>query len=169
MAFRLTLVNVREVREALRRFLDEIADLQPLWDTYGRIMAAFEQEWFDTAGRGLWPPLAESTLRWKEARGYPPDPLIRTGALEESLTDPLQAARVDQGRSTLGTFTAAGFSWGTDVTDRRGKEYAHYHQDGEGSNPLRQVIPWPLPADVFAEFDEANREFAERVIRESGL
>jgi hypothetical protein len=169
MPLRLDLRGVKEIRAALAEVIGRFFDMTDLWLDYAEILSRFEAEWFQTEGRGAWPPLAPETLLWKARHGYPPDPLIRTGNLLESLTDPGQAAQVGQGRTSLGTFSRQAFSWGTDVVDERGREYAHYHQYGEGSNPLRQVIPWPLPADVDAELEAANQRFAERVIRESGL
>jgi hypothetical protein len=137
--------------------------MTPLWLDYADVLTRYEMEMFATAGRGAWPPLAPSTLAWKAAHGYPPDPLIRTGDLMESLTDPARAAHVGQGRTSLGTFTRQAFSWGTDV------EYAHFHQDGEGSNPKRELIQWPLPPDVDAELEAANERYIEGVLRGAGL
>lgn len=169
MSLRLEIRGVVETRAALRQFTERIADMELLWLDYGDILARFEAEWFASEGRGAWPPLAESTLKWKLAHGYPADPMIRTGNLLESLTNQERAMEVGQGRSTLGTFTRDSFSWGTDAKDERGREYAHFHQDGEGKNPVRQVIAWPLPADVEAELDNANRRFVDEVILSSGL
>jgi phage gpG-like protein len=108
-------------------FNDELQDLHPLWERFIPLMEQFETERFSSDGFGEWEPLAESTLRQKEAHGYPLDPLVRTGALLASLTDPGQAADVSDDRMT----------WGTDV------DYAHFHQDGgttPGRPPQRKVL-----------------------------
>lgn len=104
-----------------------LLDLDPLWDRFKPVMAAIEEQQFATEGHGDWPALADSTIRQKAALGFPPDPLIRTGALRRSLTDPGQAART----------TPRSMTWGTDVA------YAHWHQDGgsiPGRPPQRKVI-----------------------------
>lgn len=46
-------------------------------------------EWFESRGGGTWPPLAPSTLRQKLRRGFPPDPMVRTGRLRDAVSDPL--------------------------------------------------------------------------------
>ena len=104
-----------------------LLDLQPLWDDFKPIMREIEEQQFATEGHGEWPPLADSTLRQKAALGYPPDPLIRTRTLYDSLTDPSRAAQT----------TPRSMVWGTDVP------YAHYHQDGgsiAGRPPRRPVL-----------------------------
>ena len=76
--------------------------------------------------RRPWPPLAPSTLREKTRLGFPLVPLVRTGALEKSLTDRQVAARI----------TPQSMSWGTDVP------YAKYHQgyrDDSGARGRRSV------------------------------
>lgn len=193
MPLRLNIRGVKETQEKLRRFLDELGDMTDLWTEYGEIMSRFELRWFDTDGDGLWPPLAYSTLKAKRSQTKPaplPDPdktLYRWGDLQESLTDPLQAMEIGQGRTAAvqgagaGMFTINAMSWGTDVTDRQreGREYAHYHQNvdpvtGEPADypprpPERTVIPKPLPLDVLAEMEAADREFVEKAKGKAGL
>lgn len=112
------------------RFRAGLLDLVPLWDMFEPVMVALEERQFDTQGGGAWPPLAESTMLQKARHGWPAEPLVRTGDLKASLTDPGRAF-------TKGPMHA---EWGTDVT------YAHYHQDGTTKMPMRQVIPDPFPA-----------------------
>lgn len=179
MGLRLEVRGVVETQARLRQLVANLEDMTDLWADYAGIMVATEQDWFASEGDGLWPPLDPRTIAEKLRHGFPADPLIRTGDLLASLTDPAQAMDVGQGRSTIGTFTRSTFSWGTDVADERGREYAHYHQHshdvtGEpldyGTHPPeRQVIPWPLPPEVEAQMDAANERFAERAIEESGL
>lgn len=114
-------------------FQARLEDLMPLWDRFVPVLAGIEREQFATEGHGDWPPLAASTVAEKERHGFPPDPLIRTGALVESLTDAGQAARLDPHQ----------MSYGTDV------DYAIYHQGyrdtggdptDPGRPPVRKVI-----------------------------
>lgn len=179
MAFELEVVGIKEKQAELGALVAQLGDMDGLWARYAEIMAATEAEWFASNGDGLWPPLAEDTLRDKLRDGWPPDTLIRTGALRDSLIDPGQAMDISQGRSTLGTFTESAMTWGTSVTDERGREYAHFHQHtAEGSMipvdygdrpPERQVIPWPLPPEVEAEMFAADESWLEDCIRRSGL
>lgn len=106
-------------------FRRELMNLEPLWERFSTELSAIEQERFDTRGYGAWPELAASTLAQKAAHGFPLDPLIRTGALRDSLTDP-GTAGADRGPKH--------FVWGTDI------EYAQYHQDGTEKMPQRKVL-----------------------------
>jgi hypothetical protein len=179
MAFSLEIAGIVETRDRLAVLVDELGDMEGLWARYAEIMSATEAEWFASNGDGLWPPLASDTVRDKLANGYPPETLVRTGALLESLTDPAQAMDVSQGRSTLGTFTENAMTWGTSVTDERGREYAHYHQhtvegtmlpyDYGDRPPERQVIPFPLPAEVEAEMLAADEDWLAECIRKADL
>lgn len=178
MALRLELAGVVETRERLRALIDELDDMSPLWGMYAEIMAATEAAWFSSEGEGSWPPLAASTIREKARLGYTADPLIRTGDLLASLTNPAVAMEIGQGRSTLGTFTRNAMTWGTSVEDERGREYAHYHQHTDPNTgeprpdygvhpPERQVIPWPLPPQTRAQFESANETFIAEAIKRS--
>lgn len=106
-------------------FRRALLDLTSLWERFARTMSSIEQERFSSRGYGEWPALAASTLAQKAAHGFPLDPLVRTGALRDSLTDPGTAGK-DRGPQH--------FSWGTDV------EYAEYHQDGTDKMPQRKVL-----------------------------
>lgn len=184
MPLRLEARGIRDLKSKLRALGVNLSDMEGLWEKYGVIMADTEAAWFDSAGDGSWPPLANYTLRHKRRlmdRGaaISTDPLIRTGQLFESLTDPAQAMDVSQGHSTIGTFTRNAMTWGTDVKDARGKEYAHYHQNvdpvtGEPASyppdpPMRQPIPWPLPIETETKFDAADEEWVREMIEKSGL
>jgi phage gpG-like protein len=116
-------------------FRRKLSDLASLWERFKPIMGELERDWFDSRGRGSWPPLSEYTLREKEALGYPLDPLVRTGNLRDSLVDPQRAMHA-----------ARDTAWyGTDVA------YARWHQTGgfvPGRPPMRQVIPDPFPVET---------------------
>lgn len=106
-------------------FRRELLDLRPLWERFGKTMAAIEQERFDSRGYGEWPALAASTLAQKAAHGFPLDPLIRTRAMIDELTDP-GAGSKDVGPQT--------FAFGSS------QPYAEFHQDGTDRMPQRKVI-----------------------------
>lgn len=179
MALRLEVTGVTALKDRLRELGLSLDDMGRLWGDIAAVMVSTEEEWFASTGQGSWPPLARTTVREKLRMGAPPDPLIRTGALFESLTDPAQAMQIGQGRSTLGTFTGNAMTWGTSVTDERGREYAHYHQHshdvtGEPLDyglrpPERQVIPWPLPITTKEGIQQAANDFVDDAIRRSGL
>jgi phage gpG-like protein len=118
-------------------FRHQLEDLVPLWELFKPVMSEIEEEQFASQGHGEWPPLAESTLRYKSGG----EMLVESGALKSSLVDPGQAAQTGPMQMT----------WGTDV------EYAHWHQDGgtiAGRPPQRKVL------DVRAE----DRQKLERVM-----
>lgn len=111
----------------------ELTDFTGLWERFADTLQDVEKERFATEGFGEWPPLAPSTIREKTRLGFPLTPLVRTGALEASLTQREQAMRL----------TPQSMSWGTDVP------YAKYHQgyqDEEGTPtdpgrpPQRKVL-----------------------------
>lgn len=106
-------------------FRRELENLTPLWERFGKTMAAIEQERFDSRGYGEWPALAASTLAEKAAHGFPLDPLIRTRAMVDELTDP------DAGAKDVGPRS---FSFGSS------QPYAGFHQDGTPKMPQRKVI-----------------------------
>jgi phage gpG-like protein len=109
------------------RFQEALLDLEPLWELVKPIAARVEEDQFSTQGEGAWPALAESTIARKESGGWPMDPLVRTGDLKDSLTNPGRAA--DTGPAHM--------IYGTDV------DYALFHQEGTSRMPARQLIPDP--------------------------
>lgn len=109
-----------------------VTDLPELFTMFGPVMGEIESEQWATEARGSWAPLAPSTVEQKAREGWPPDILVRTGDLRDSLTDPARALEVHLVEAT----------YGTDVS------YAGYHQDGTDRMPARQVIPDPLPVDL---------------------
>lgn len=104
-------------------FRRQLEDLDPLWEMFKPILTDIEEQQFDTEGHGGWPPLAESTMRYRDSQPI----LQQTGALKASLVDPAQAAQTGPMQMI----------WGTDVA------YAHWHQDGgtiAGRPPQRKVL-----------------------------
>lgn len=181
MSFSLELVGLSEARARIGRLRASLTDLVPLWERVGMTMAEVEAEWFLSEGEGSWPTLARTTLVDKSRIPTlfgPEAILVRRGDLFESLTDPAVAMEIGQGRSSLGTFTKSSMSWGTDVRDDRGREYAHFHQHldeaGQPSDygrhpPERQVIEWPMSPLTLAALHEDMDEFAREALRDAGI
>lgn len=143
IVFRPPLDFVARQHGAFRRQLE---DLTGLWRRFIPLVAAMEAQWFASHGDGAWPPLAESTVKRKQARGLSLEPLRsddRQGSLYDTLVDP-QLAAVETAHSLI---------WSTGVP------YAHWHQDGgsmAGRPPKRQVIPDPLPVEHRRQFEVAT-------------
>lgn len=130
-------------------FQAALLDLEPLWELVKPVAASVEEEQWDTQGQGAWPPLADSTIAEKERGGWPSDPLIRTGDLKASLTDPGRAA--DSGPRHL--------IYGTDV------EYALFHQEGTSRMPQRQVIPDPYRVEDRRKVEAAMVTYINRAAK----
>jgi hypothetical protein len=119
-----------------------LEDLTFLWDRFEPLMQDLEERVWETQGFGEWPPLADSTIEQKARHGWSLEPMVRTGALRDSMTDPGAASER----------TPKSMTWGTDI------DYAHWHQEGgttEGRPPQRQIIPDPLPVDERRKFEQA--------------
>jgi phage gpG-like protein len=108
-----------------------LRNLEPLWDRFSHVLPDIFRQHFESHGEGAWPPLKAETLIEKSRKGYPPDPLIATGDMFNSLLSP--GSGVDKGPMSM--------SWGTLA------DYAQYHQEGTTKMPMRQVIPDPFPAE----------------------
>lgn len=124
---------MRFIEEQHGAFRARLQDLTGLWQRFSSTMGKIERERFQTSGYGEWSPLAPSTIRQKERHGFPLFPLIRTGELYQSLTEPSRAA----------AFSPTEMTWGTDVP------YAKYHQGyrddtgaptDPGRPPVRKVL-----------------------------
>jgi phage gpG-like protein len=104
-------------------------------------LAAIFRDWedrvdkqFSSEGSAMgtpWEPLADSTLAQKAAGGYPPDILIRTGALRASFKG---------GSDHVSDIRRDGGEWGT--TDPK----ALFHQHGTSRMPARPVFKLDEPA-----------------------
>jgi hypothetical protein len=126
--------------DAAKRKLRAIAmrarDVSPAWQALLTWFSEQEFEQFISRGHRFgsgWAPLAESTLADKFKRGFPLDPLIRTGALAQSLTSrPLGVEHITP-HEVIG---------GTDV------DYAIFHQRGTKYMPRRKLFD---PAQIRRE------------------
>lgn len=179
---RIDITSVREAKERLRELQLNVDDMSDLWDRIADVMVDVSTYWFESEGKGRWEPLAQATVDWKLAHGKPVDILIRDFGLIDSLTGP-EAADVGGYRSTMGTFEPHTFSWGTDVRDKHGRQYAHFHQQVDPRTglpfvvttsrgdflPQRQVIEWPIGEDTERMIVAAMDEWLEEQLRESKL
>jgi hypothetical protein len=80
--------------------------------------------WFESHGRGTWPPLANATREIKAKRGQSQQPLVATGALRRSL-------EVKRGRGATRSATKTRMRFGTTVW------YARFHYFVSHSVPQR--------------------------------
>src|SRR4051812_28252858 len=132
-------------------FQAALLDLEILWDLFKPIMGEIEEQQFDSRGEGAWPALSESTLSQKSEGGWPADPLVRSGDLKASLTDPGRAAQT----------SPTEMSYGTDVP------YAGYHQDGTSKMPQRQVIADPFRVEDRRKLEVAMVTYINRAAAET--
>lgn len=139
------------LRIDLTPFAETFRQLEDVLASPGReiMMVAAEElvagvhEEFDTAGRGSWAPLAESTLR--KRRGTTAQILVDTGRLRASI------------------FASAGDNWAEAATD---VEYAVYHV----SNEPRTKIPLRNFFDVDEKvFDGAIEAILDGALEQAGF
>lgn len=130
-------------------------DTRPLLFAIARVLRAAFARNIDSGGNPQFAPLAKRTLRQKQLHGYPPDPLIRTRLLRNSL-----ARRGGQGNVTY--VTAKGvLVVGTNL------RYAAVHQDGGGNNiPARPYLTlsegdWDAISGLIAKFAASLTVVAE--------
>lgn len=110
--------KLREIRKTIEAMRRRAQDVSPAWEA---LLTWFsEQNFAQFLGRGAryhtpWKPLAPSTVAEKARKGFPRDPLIRTGRLVHSITlRPLGHEHI----------TSREVSAGTNVP------YAKFHQFG---------------------------------------
>lgn len=115
-------------RRDLQRMRERAADARPAWDVLLTWWADRNVTHFRNQGkrwRTPWKQLADVTLAEKLRLGYPPDILVRTGALRQSLTvRPLGIERIRPHEMEAGTRTP----------------YAGYHQEGTSRMPARKLV-----------------------------
>lgn len=86
MATRIEIVGADELRTRLVQIDERLrGPLRPVLEPIGRAMLEAAREAITTAGRGAWPPLAESTLEIRERKGQGGSPLRAGGTLFDSL------------------------------------------------------------------------------------
>ena len=122
MSFQLnwTIEGEKQLSRVLSGLRDDIKNLQaPFSESAKKLIKVFSQDSFSTQGQVInerWARLSPYTVAQKARNGYPPDPLIRTGAMKKSF------------RSVVQTDSATIYNTA---------EYFKYHQ----SNQPRKKIP----------------------------
>lgn len=128
-------------------FYDAARDMRkvrtPLEESIRKVLAPSFGRNFDTAGRGQWAPLADSTVQIKQRYGLPLDPLIQLGELAAAAEDP--------GNWDIGNEIAE-FRLPADVY------YGGVHQFGSRKIPQRA---WAVVQEE--DLDEIEEIFAEWV------
>ena len=120
-----------QLDRTLARIQERPQDARELWETLADRFRAIEARQFKSQGRygsGGWAPLSPRYAAWK-AKHYPGKGiLVRTGALERSLT---------QRPFCVEVIEAQNMAVGSNVS------YGKYHQNGEGRNPQRRPVELP--------------------------
>lgn len=83
---RITASNAEEVSKRLRLYAAGLHTWRSLWRTIARDIARAEVRWFESEGRGSWPPLSEAYAQ-RKAILHPGKPiLVAEGDLREAAT-----------------------------------------------------------------------------------
>ena len=115
------------IHATLLRFEDRVENPEPFWRAVQSTMFDVERDRFEAEGPG-WAPLADSTLRQKQAAGLPADILQASGALMRSLT-------TDDG-DNISAIAGGGQDFYFGTRDPK----AGLHQDGTRNMPARPVL-----------------------------
>lgn len=122
------LEGFERTRARLQAMRARAGNLIPAWEAFATWWSRENREHWRSRGTRWdsgWAPLAPYTLWDKARRGYPPDTLVRTGALRRDLTvRPLALESFSQKSMAVGT--------------RR--RYAKFHQRGTSRMPHRRPI-----------------------------
>lgn len=125
------------IERELLRFGEYAQNATPAFEAIGGLMMDETGRQFDTEGAhasGGWAPLAQSTIRRREHRGYVPIVILhQTGALKRSLTErdaPHQIFNAGPQELVFGSRLP----------------YAVYHQRGTPAMPRRRPLEFTEPA-----------------------
>ena len=124
---------VIEVRGARKAAVDLAAlgergsDIRRVSEQVRSVYRKSNERRFASNGLGSWPALAPSTVERKARAGAVAPPMVRTGALERSLTAPRASDQVDRRDKTE-------FRFGTTLS------YAVYHDTGTGGEKKRELV-----------------------------
>lgn len=128
MALRILIESSGE--EAVERDLlglaDRAEDARPVLRRVAEMMRLAEIAWFDSEGEGSWPALAESTVLAKDSGGLPPEMLVASGELRDSLTK--------EGGANIEFITLNELIFGTE------DPVAGFHQKGTRNMPARPPL-----------------------------
>ena len=84
------MIDDENVLFAVDTLSERVQNLEPVWRQIAKDLMELEAEIFATQGAAIgqpWAPLSPKTVRQKQRKGFPLDPLVRTGRLRASLTD----------------------------------------------------------------------------------
>lgn len=130
---RIEVFGEQAIDRTLTRAGMAIDDARPAWLEIMDFLTEVERRQFASGGSygsGGWAPLAPSTLRSKQAAGYPDDILVRTGRLKGSLSEVGHGDQVREASPTQMLF-------GSSV------EYGAFHQAGTAVMPRRRPVQPP--------------------------
>lgn len=118
-----------QLQRSFSRFTEHVKDYSPAFRAIAVEFFKGEEQQFESEGShgsGGWSPLAPSTAEQKARLGYPPDILVRTGKLKNSLAS--------MSGDTVRDVQPHMLRLGTTVP------YAIYHQKGTRRMPARPPI-----------------------------
>ena len=159
MAFTLTfdVAGDAQLQRSFSRFTENVKDYSPAFRSIAVEFHKGERQQFDSegaSGSGGWRPLAPSTVEYKLAHGYPPDILVRTGRLRDSL------AKITG--DTIEDIGPLQMRMGSRVP------YGIYHQKGaRGRFPKRPLIQ--LNEQQKVEWTKMIHRYLVRSAREVGI
>jgi len=84
------MIDDKNVLFAIDTLSERILNLEPVWRQIAKDLMELETQIFATQGAVIgkpWAPLSQKTIRQKQRKGFPLEPLVRTGRLRASLTD----------------------------------------------------------------------------------
>ncbi|GAA1812436.1 phage virion morphogenesis protein [Nesterenkonia flava] len=133
--------GLKPFRMMLDRFGDNVSDMRPALDKMADAYAGEQAERF---AAGNWAPLSLKYAAWKNAH-YPGAPILtRTGELRDSMsTRPFGVEDISNHRLIAGTQV----------------EYAQYHQNGMGNNPVRKIVD-DMPGELERRFADILHQHA---------
>lgn len=138
-------VDSAAVEQQLAALGDSLADFSYAWPSLGAVWAEREEGVFATGGRGMWAPLASTTLLRKRSVGGGAKPLVRSGELLASLSS---AQPRNEGSDWV-------------VFGPRGRDAVvegSWHAKGTGRMPQRSPVPRFTPSE--------RKRFTDKLLHE---
>ena len=144
MSIEVVAIGTNEAAIHLDRHADRIGDWPQFWPEVVDAFTRREEIWFNTKGKGSWPPLSEKYAQWKAVH-YPGKPtLVRSGDLKDSLTDP-ELAELVSNRDSLYLGSVV--------------DYAIYHHSMAPRRRLARRALWPSVYILAAGFSRRLLEW----------
>jgi len=84
------MIDDENVLFAVDTLSERVLNLEPVWRQIAKDLMELEVQIFATQGSVIgrpWAPLSPKTIKQKQRKGFPLEPLVRTGRLRASLTD----------------------------------------------------------------------------------